>query len=572
MSVNTGAHDRPGGSQDSGPAAKRPRAAPPRVGDLKAVLSFHFSGPKRLEGRLKWFDKEKGFGKINPAMPRGQMKAPDEIFVHRNQIEGGPDGSHYAALAPGALVTYQLGKQSDGKQCAENVRCEGLALITHNGLMDAVDAKISANEARVRSLLLGGLQVGTHQEIGRGKTLMEDRFVKGSGREVGLLGASRKAASCVFFGVFDGHGGASCSDFVALQLERSIYECLREQKKKDANSEMTVRSALLAGFRVTQHNFLQYANKLDAGPSRAWATSGSTACTVTLYGPDEDGQMRALVANAGDSRAVLGKRDGLATRLSNDHAANVPSEKKRVEQAGGTVAQFGDTWRVILKAGRGEVTRALSVTRSFGDVDFKSPVEVVSSVPEVTSYKIDPDNDMLLILASDGVFSTISDAEAVRLASGALAGSAEDAAERAARLLVEEAHTRNAADDKTALVVWFGGTPVMKESAAPAAASVTASSADSAAAVASVKPAKASDDMFEDGADPVELSLLDDIFSGYAREMGVSEDTSDSQKASQSRAPDREEEGKNEMQAEEFDKQAQLKKKALSSKVAKKVF
>lgn len=45
---------------------------------------------------------------------------------------------------------------------------------------------------------------------------------------------------------------------------------------------------------------------------------------------------------------------------------------------------------VILKS-RGQVAAGLSVTRSFGDVDFKVPAEVVTAVPELSAFAIDPE-------------------------------------------------------------------------------------------------------------------------------------------------------------------------------------
>lgn len=49
-----------------------------------------------------------------------------------------------------------------------------------------------------------------------------------------------------------------------------------------------------------------------------------------------------------------------------------------------------DLAQVILKS-RGQVAAGLSVTRSFGDVDFKVPAEVVTAVPELSAFAIDPE-------------------------------------------------------------------------------------------------------------------------------------------------------------------------------------
>merc|ERR1719160_2183500 len=99
---------------------------------MKSVLGNLFNKPKRLEGRVRWFNKEKGFGKVAPVVSGDRLsslhlEAPEELFVHKSDINGGIDGPDYAALAPGTLVTYEVGKQKDGKPCAKKVKCEGRA-------------------------------------------------------------------------------------------------------------------------------------------------------------------------------------------------------------------------------------------------------------------------------------------------------------------------------------------------------------------------------------------------------------------------------------------------------------
>ena len=44
-----------------------------------------------------------------------------------------------------------------------------------------------------------------------------------------------------------GHQG---SEFVSTNLERSIFDCLRHQSKRDGSAELAMRSALLSGFRT----------------------------------------------------------------------------------------------------------------------------------------------------------------------------------------------------------------------------------------------------------------------------------------------------------------------------------
>ena len=69
----------------------------------------------------------------------------------------------------------------------------------------------------------------------------------------------------------------------------------------------------------------------DLGPG------GSTAVTAILID-----KRRLLVANVGDSRAVLSK-DGVAMQLSIDHEPGNPTEKGNIETRGGFVSNMPGT-------------------------------------------------------------------------------------------------------------------------------------------------------------------------------------------------------------------------------------
>ena len=70
------------------------------------------SGPDREQGRVKWFDPEKGYGFL--VRPTG-----DDLFVHHSEVEGEP-----AALEPGSEVEYVVGRNDRGPN-ARSVRLLG---------------------------------------------------------------------------------------------------------------------------------------------------------------------------------------------------------------------------------------------------------------------------------------------------------------------------------------------------------------------------------------------------------------------------------------------------------------
>lgn len=483
--------------------------------------------PGRFLGKVKWYLKEKGFGKIQPLHANSQSELPTEdVFLHRNQFQGGQEGAHANVVAEGVIVTFEVTTYYDGKPCACNVEVEAVSKSqSTNG--EAIGQKSEL----IRRLLLTGMSSGTFQVKGVGKATMEDRFIMRPGVPVDSIGVSCRKAVCGLYGVFDGHSGASCSDFVANNLDRSLYDSLR--LRKDASSDVAMRSTLLAAFRMTEHNYYQYLNKLEGGAAHAWATAGSTACSAVFYGPDEDGRLKLAVANAGDSRVVLGKRDGSAVRLSEDHTPDVPSERRRIEQEGSAVVNANGIWRIVLPSKRGLGLAGLSVSRGFGDLEYKQPAAVVSAVPDVAIRTVDLREDSFVVFASDGVWGPVSDSDAVRIVAAALREGNENPTGHAARQLVEEAHRRDGNDDKTAVVVWFGDIP-----AAPPVAT-TMPPLNSATRmqprqvmVAAARGEGGGDDMFAikrplsvaqagKSAEQSEMSDLDDLFPGYAQDTGM---------------------------------------------------
>ncbi|CBZ52445.1 putative protein phosphatase 2C [Neospora caninum Liverpool] len=101
---------------------------------------------------------------------------------------------------------------------------------------------------------------------------------------------------------------------------------------------------------------------------------------------------RVVVANVGDSRAVLLHQDGSFTPLSRDQKPEQETERLRVEAAGGRVV-FGDVPRV---------DNMLAVARSYGDFYMKdnprlpADKQKVIAVPDIRMFYATP-KDLLLL-------------------------------------------------------------------------------------------------------------------------------------------------------------------------------
>lgn len=110
-------------------------------------------------------------------------------------------------------------------------------------------------------------------------------------------------------------------------------------------------------------------------------------------------QSKIYVANAGDSRCILGK-GGNVVPLSFDHKPENEEEIARIEAAGSQVTD-------------GRVDGHLNLTRALGDLKFKKKEGLtaeqhpITANPDVYEYELTPDCDFIL-MGCDGCWETKS--------------------------------------------------------------------------------------------------------------------------------------------------------------------
>ena len=128
--------------------------------------------------------------------------------------------------------------------------------------------------------------------------------------------------------------------------------------------------------------------------------AGATAIVAVITG-------RILtVANAGDSRCVLCRANGVTFALSFDHKPQQEREMNRITRAGGFVNQFG------------RVNGNLNLSRSIGDLKYKQvpgipPAEqMITSEPDIMQIALQPD-DEFIILGCDGIWDCLTNENAV---------------------------------------------------------------------------------------------------------------------------------------------------------------
>jgi len=127
--------------------------------------------------------------------------------------------------------------------------------------------------------------------------------------------------------------------------------------------------------------------------------AGCTAIVAFVIGK------KLYVANAGDSRGVLCRENGISYALSDDHKPNGHTEFQRIRSAGGFVNAMG------------RVNGNLNLSRSLGDLKYKQlkhlPREdqVISADPDISVTDIES-TDRFFLLACDGIWDCLTNQDA----------------------------------------------------------------------------------------------------------------------------------------------------------------
>jgi protein phosphatase PTC2/3 len=131
---------------------------------------------------------------------------------------------------------------------------------------------------------------------------------------------------CSFFGVYDGHGGSACAEFLRDNLHNYVI--------KEDVFPFNPNLAIQRGFKQAENSFLDMCQSFDeaTGQRNVIERSGSCAIVVLIVGEV------CYVANVGDSRAVLSSETGKKlTALSRDQKPSDVDEHRRIVEAGGQV-------------------------------------------------------------------------------------------------------------------------------------------------------------------------------------------------------------------------------------------
>ncbi|GAB4854885.1 hypothetical protein Ancab_023471 [Ancistrocladus abbreviatus] len=242
--------------------------------------------------------------------------------------------------------------------------------------------------------------------------LLEDH----SQLESGPMSSLETGPHGTFVGIYDGHGGPEAAQFVNDHLFNNIKKFTSENQGMSAD---VINKAFLA----TEEQFLSLVKKQwDTKPQIA---SVGACCLVGIV----CGGL-LYIANAGDSRVVLGRLDNSdntvkAVQLSSEHNASVESVREELRSL-----HPDDPQIVVLKHTVWRVKGIIQVSRSIGDAYLKkaefnkSPLlpkfrlpqpfdkPILTAEPSILVQKIYSE-DQFLIFASDGLWEHLSNQDAV---------------------------------------------------------------------------------------------------------------------------------------------------------------
>lgn len=338
----------------------------------------------RLAGRVRWFNRAKGFGFIAPKQLDKTMDAEEaeDIFVHKSEIlavatEGNKakGASANIPLLPGIPLTFSLGLQDNGKLCAVNVDVDQ-DLFTHCNAGAALGPS-----CRCATLVPIGIRSAAGHEV--------------TGAFTGLITGRRDVGGC---------------EFIAHRLARHLSSALQG---RDQGGEKAARAGLLTAFRHMQQSLLQYAQQLSKNSASLWLSAEMLACSVFVFGPDVDGQPRALFTCAGGGGGLIGRATGsVAASFGSCGVATPTVIPDSVSEE--------DGFKVFEKGLKGPSIKFPSVwvpgtdvlPRGFGANAWSEKNGVAGGMDlEVHSHDLNWEEDAFLVLGSDELWQALPDTQ-----------------------------------------------------------------------------------------------------------------------------------------------------------------
>ena len=214
-----------------------------------------------------------------------------------------------------------------------------------------------------------------------------------------------------FFGIFDGHGGENCSNFIKNNFVNYLVE--------NKHFPYDIKKSISETFEKIDTEFHNKNIENDK--------SGSCALVAILT------ETKIYLANLGDSRAILSTNFGTKIKqLTYDHKPNNINEFERLLKNGSKIyfeenekQENGERKKIFILdkiqlekyTNNKELTfreypSNLAVCRSIGDFKYKKKEGSIINIPEIFEYDLNSCNDFI-IMGCDGIFDDLSNQEII---------------------------------------------------------------------------------------------------------------------------------------------------------------
>ena len=232
-----------------------------------------------------------------------------------------------------------------------------------------------------------------------------------------------------FFGIFDGHNGDHCAEFLRQNLLQYIYTNPNFPK----NIEKSLKEAFIQADKDYLKNFLLMKDtniNMNDIPNSNYHLdyyNNSGSCGLILLLVDT----KIYIANVGDSRCLVSCENGKIQKdVTRDHKPEFPYEKKRIYDNGGNIYRnetvFNEDFqnkshnKILLGPYRVNPGK-LSVSRTIGDAKAKLKKlggipNVIIPEPDVYAFDYYKDNIDYFILGCDGIFDRLKSYEVFKCA------------------------------------------------------------------------------------------------------------------------------------------------------------
>ena len=207
-----------------------------------------------------------------------------------------------------------------------------------------------------------------------------------------------------YFGVFDGHAGNKCAEFLRDNLLN--YICNNNYFPND------IPNAIKFGFKKIDEDYL---TKFAFINNKLIDNSGSCGLILLLV------YNIIYIANVGDSRCLGSFKNGKIQKdITLDHKPNTPYEKERIIKNGGKIYQTqtpiedDEAFKDKILVGPYRVFPGkLSVSRTVGDAEGKIEAlggnpNVIVPLPDIFIFDIEKDDIDFFILGCDGIYDQLN--------------------------------------------------------------------------------------------------------------------------------------------------------------------